>query len=144
MLPAVSPPSTEPSMSKLASIKVSSTLVESAKAEASLFQRSAGGQVEHWARLGRALESSPDFDHNRLREALTGIGDASALTAEERVAFLEVYGNVLARPLPEEEQFWEERRKGGLGVGMDGRGKLVRGSPGGDEKEVTAKRRARA
>ena len=92
--------------------------------------------------MGRALESSPDFDHNRLREALTGTGDAGTLSAEERVAFLEVYGNVLARPLPEEAQFWEERRNRGLGVGMDS-GKLVRGLAGGGEEEVTAKPRAR-
>jgi hypothetical protein len=131
-------------MPKLASIKVSSALLDTAKAEAALFQRSAGGQLEHWARVGRAIEASPDFDYARVRAALNGQLDAAALTAEERAVFLDGLGEALAQPLPAEEQFWAERRKRGGGVGLDDQGRLVQGLPGGARKVLRKKARADA
>ena len=132
------------SMAKLASVKVSSNLLETARAEAALFQRSAGGQLEHWARVGRAIESSPDFDYARVRAALSGDADAGALTAEERAVFLDGFGEALAQPLPEEERFWAERRSRGGGVGLDERGRLVRATPGGGREVVQKKKRGGA
>lgn len=38
-------------------IKVSADLAEAARSEAALTDRSLTGQIEHWAKLGRALES---------------------------------------------------------------------------------------
>lgn len=126
-------------MAKLASIKVSSTLVQTARAEGALLQRSTGGQLEHWARVGRAIEASPDFDYGRVRAALSGSQDAGELTAEERAVFLDSFGDALSQPLPQEEQFWADRRHRGGGVGLDERGHLVQGLPGGRRKAVRKK-----
>ena len=128
-----------PAMPKLASIKVSSTLVETARAEGAQFQRSTGGQLEHWARVGRAIEASPDFDYARIRAALGGSGDAAALSAEERAVFLDSLGEALAQPMPAEERFWDERRQRGGGVGLNERGQAIQGLPGGGRKLVRKK-----
>ncbi len=131
-------------MAKLASIKVSSTLVETARAEGALFQRSTGGQLEHWARVGRAIEASPDFDYARVRAALSGAEDAGTLSAEERAVFLDSFGDALGQPLPEEDKFWAGRRRRGGGVGLDERGQLIQSSPGGGRKPLRKKPRGGA
>lgn len=129
-------------MAKLASIKVSSTLLETARAEAALFHRSAGGQLEHWARVGRAIEASPDFDYARVRAALSGQLDAAALSAEERALFLDGFGEALAQPLPAEQAFWAGRRQRGGGVGRDEEGQMTQALPGGGHKVLRPKKTA--
>lgn len=51
----------------LASVKLSRPLVDMARLEAATFSRSIGGQIEHWARLGRALEEEASFNAARAR-----------------------------------------------------------------------------
>lgn len=43
---------------KFASVKFPDAFVEDARREAELFNRSVAGQIEHWARIGRALEGA--------------------------------------------------------------------------------------
>ena len=43
-------------------IKLSGELVEDARSSAKLFHRSLTGQIEHWATLGRAIESQVSGD----------------------------------------------------------------------------------
>ena len=59
-------------MSALASIKLPVDLIEAARQDAGVFSRSIGGQVEHWARIGQALESVPGYSVDRIRAALEG------------------------------------------------------------------------
>lgn len=65
-------------------VKLSSELVEAAEHEARLFSRSKAGQIEHWARIGRAVESSPTVDVARVRAALNAELRFDELNADER------------------------------------------------------------
>lgn len=51
-------------------LRVSSELAETARECGQLFNRSMAGQVEHWAKLGQAIEASPDFSIRELAELL--------------------------------------------------------------------------
>ncbi|MGH7818273.1 MAG: TA system antitoxin ParD family protein, partial [Candidatus Binatia bacterium] len=48
-------------------IKLSDEIVETARGEGRVMGRSIAGQVEHWARLGRAVERAPGFGYDRVR-----------------------------------------------------------------------------
>lgn len=53
-----------------AAIKLSDQFVDLARGEGQVMGRSIAGQVEHWARLGRAVERSPGFAYERVRAVL--------------------------------------------------------------------------
>ncbi len=82
----------------LTSIKLPTELVDAARSDAALFSRSIGGQVEHWANIGRAIESAQGFTLDRVRGALAGRFDASLLTDDEAVLFDDLFGASLDIP----------------------------------------------
>jgi hypothetical protein len=91
----------------LASIKLSADLVDAARTDAPLFSRSIGGQVEHWARLGRAIENSPAFPLGRVRAALNGEFNADALSDAEWRLFDALLPEAMAGVhTPAERAFW--------------------------------------
>ena len=67
----------------LASIKLPVDLVDQARRDAAVFSRSISGQVEHWARLGQAIESAPGFTLDRVQAALEGRFNPGDLTEDE-------------------------------------------------------------
>ncbi len=78
-------------------VKVSSDLVMAAEQEARVWSRSMAGQIEHWARLGRALEAQPDVDLARIRAVLTGTLAFDTLNVNERpMALAALEGQILA------------------------------------------------
>jgi hypothetical protein len=83
------------STNTLTSIKLSTPLVDAARTDAALFHRSIGGQVEHWAKLGRAMESAPGFTTERIRAALAGEYDAMLLSGDETVIFDDLLGEAM-------------------------------------------------
>lgn len=91
-----------------ATIKVNVDLVEDARAIGATFNRSIGGQIEYWARLGRAVEQVPGYTMDRIQAALEGRFDAAQLSEEERVYFDEMYGWALGNIQPPgARKFWE-------------------------------------
>lgn len=52
-----------------ASIRISDELYELAQAEARVMSRSLAQQLEHWARLGFAMEKSGQLNHDDIRAA---------------------------------------------------------------------------
>jgi hypothetical protein len=70
-------------MSTLASIKLPTDLIDAARQDATVFSRSIGGQVEHWARIGQALEAVPGYSLERMRATLQGRFDSAALFEDE-------------------------------------------------------------
>lgn len=101
----------------LASVKLSRPLVDMARLEAATFSRSIGGQIEHWARLGRALEEQASFNAARARAALAGSREErnryDALDAAMRVAD------------PDEAAAMAELGRSSSAAGYDEDGKLV-------------------
>ncbi|WP_323040023.1 TA system antitoxin ParD family protein [Gemmobacter sp.] len=100
-------------------------LIDEARAVADLQSRSLAGQITHWARIGRAIERSGNFDHLKLSRVLAGQLPTTVLTAEEKAVWSERFLVTMSDPGPGEETFFNELRKSGKAVGLDGSGKIV-------------------
>lgn len=120
-------------MSNFASVKLSSAFVEQARTEARHLQRSVAGQIEHWARLGRAAETALSYE--KVRQALSSGIAFDDLSGAEKDVMLDYLVANAGVPTPESEAFFAERREKGLGVGMVD-GKLMRALPGGRMEEI--------
>lgn len=62
-------------------------LVDSAAAEGARQSRSAKQQLDHWARVGRAVSAQQTAARRRVEAALAGELDIGVLTVEEGVVF---------------------------------------------------------
>lgn len=62
-------------------------LVDDAAAEGARQSRSAKQQLDHWARIGRAVDSEQTASRQRVEAALSGKLPSTALTTEETVVF---------------------------------------------------------
>lgn len=110
-------------MSALASVKLPSDLIDAARQDAAVFSRSIGGQVEHWARIGQALESVPGYSVERVRAARQGRFDAAALCEDE----LRIMDDLLfSEPSGSQRQAMARIGARVGAVGEDAHGRLVR------------------
>ena len=106
-----------------ASVKLSVDLLDEARREAEVFNRSLGAQVEHWARLGRMFETTPGIGVDRVRQTLEGKLKVEDLTESEQDAFFLQFGQTFTKQA--------EAAYAALGmqegaVGSDETGRLVR------------------
>jgi hypothetical protein len=67
--------------------RVASDLMDSAASEGARQSRSAKQQLDHWARVGRAVSSQHTASRRRVEAALAGQLSTSELTVEEGVVF---------------------------------------------------------
>lgn len=111
---------------KFASVKFPDAFVEDARREAQLFNRSVAGQIEHWARIGRALEGAPQFSTDRVRATLMGRLKIEELGAAERRAVLDSMFFWAANPSSEEKDEYAALAKLPGAVGTDKKGRIVR------------------
>lgn len=79
----------------LSTAKLNSNLVQIAREEGQLWNRSIGAQIEHWASIGRAFEETPGFTLDRVRAALHGRYDAVLLEADEAELFDDLLDGVM-------------------------------------------------
>ena len=107
------------------SVKLNDEIMALVRRESELQSRSIAGQVTHWLRIGRAVEQSANFDHARLRSVLEGRASTAILGREEKDIWLDTFAERVSRPGKEAEAFFEERRRRGLGVGLDSKGEIV-------------------
>jgi ParD-like antitoxin of type II ParDE toxin-antitoxin system len=121
--------------SRNASIKLSAALVDEARRDAPVFSRSLSGQVEHWARLGQAVESAPGFTLERVRAALDGTFSPSDLEDDEQAIFFELLGKRHSAGA-DQAAFAAELLQEPGNVGYDGDGNLVKTVGGGKLKIV--------
>lgn len=68
-------------------VKLSDELVASARSESQVQSRSMTQQIEHWARIGRAVERTGVFS-GRVRAALRAELAYDSLSSEERHSYL--------------------------------------------------------
>lgn len=108
------------------SVKLGDDLMALIRRESNLNSRSVAGQITHWVRIGRAIETSGSFDYARISAALAGEIETSELSAEEKDVWLNSFVEAMGEPGPEEAAFFDRRRRLGLGVGLDAEGNLVR------------------
>jgi len=62
-------------MSVSTSIRINQDLYEQAKQDAALEHRSIAGQIEFWARVGRAALDNPDLPVSFVAESLASIAE---------------------------------------------------------------------
>jgi hypothetical protein len=112
--------------SNFASVKLSHTLVSDARREAQILNRSLGGQIEHWANLGRALENAAGVSLDRVRQTLEGRLSLETLSVAEQDAVFDRLGQQFDQP-PEvvRQQYAALGARPGA-VGEDDDGRLVR------------------
>jgi hypothetical protein len=67
--------------------RVAADLMESATTEGARQSRSAKQQLDHWARVGRAVSSQHTASRHRVEAALAGDLDTNDLSLEEGVVF---------------------------------------------------------
>jgi hypothetical protein len=120
-----------------ASIKLSSDFVEEARREAEVLHRSVGAQVEHWARLGRAVESTPGVGVPQVRDALQGQLKIEDMTAEERDRFFDNLSDYFNKPNPAADAYYAELGAREGAVGTDGEGRVVRRMADGSLKRTS-------
>ncbi len=106
-------------------VKISESEMNALREAAQLHQRSISGQAEHWMRIGRAVERDPRFGFVQIEEALKGLRPISSLSGEQQEQYFDRFFAETREPSEAELAFWEERRRNGLGVGMDEEGNIV-------------------
>jgi hypothetical protein len=57
------------------SIRIEQSLYDQAKAEATIEHRTIAGQIEFWAKVGRAALDNPDLPVSFVAEALAALGE---------------------------------------------------------------------
>ncbi|OCB37184.1 hypothetical protein A9X02_20310, partial [Mycobacterium malmoense] len=67
--------------------RVAADLVDSAAAEGARQSRSAKQQLDHWARVGRAVSSHQTASRRRIEAALAGDLDTGQLSDDEGLVF---------------------------------------------------------
>lgn len=107
------------------SIKISDKEMELLRRESSISSRSIAGQAEHWLRIGRAIEQSAAFSYQHIKDALSGMTSPDDLSPEEQEVYFSDLSDSMWETSEEEEAFYAERRKQGLGVGLDENDDLV-------------------
>ena len=68
-------PSTNSSTNPSISIRVSTVLYEQAKLDAVVDHRTIAGQIEYWARIGRAALDNPDLPVTFVAESLAALSE---------------------------------------------------------------------
>src|ERR1700675_1686613 len=92
-------------------IKLSPEFVDLARGEGRVMGRSIAGQVEHWARLGRAVERAPGFAYERVHAALSAQTSVDDLTADEQgVALAELEDYLEHLPRDRDARFFAKLR----------------------------------
>lgn len=78
--------------------RIDQELFDAARAAGALHSRSAAQQIDHWARLGRELETSPAVTHEAIERVLSGEVSYDALSGpEQAVARVEWDDRIAAR-----------------------------------------------
>ena len=108
------------------SVKISDDeFVNGMRETAEVMTRSLGEQALHWLKIGKAIESSSKFNYQYVQEALNAKRSPDELTLEEQEVFFDEFAASMMGEQPEAEAFFEQRRKQGVGVGLDDNDNLI-------------------
>lgn len=64
-------------------IRISDEIVDSAKILSKIENRSVGGQIEYWAKIGKIAEENPDFNFSMIKDLLVALEEAKHGELEE-------------------------------------------------------------
>ena len=124
--------------------RVAADLVDSAAAEGARQSRSAKQQLDHWARVGRAVSSQHTASRRRVEAALAGDLALSELSVEEGVVVDAEISAAIEENLAGTHYGEALAARGITTVALDDAGDLIEHRPDGSSVALTKKRRTRA
>jgi hypothetical protein len=115
-------------------------LLDSAAAEGARQSRSAKQQLDHWARVGRAVSSRHSAARQRVEAALAGELELAELSVEEGVVFDAEISAAIQESLAEANYSRVLAARGITTVALNEDGEIVEHRPDGSSVVVTARR----
>jgi hypothetical protein len=115
-------------------------LVDSATAEGARQSRSAKQQLDHWARVGRAVSATHTASRRRVEAALAGQLATSELTLEEGVVFNAEISAAIEESLARTHYGGVLAAQGITTVALNEAGDIVEHRPDGSAVVLAAKR----
>jgi len=111
--------------------RIASDLMDSAAAEGARQSRSAKQQLDHWARVGRAVSSQHSVARRKVEAALAGHLRVGELTVEEGVAFNAEISAAIQEGLASADYGAVLAARGITTVALDDDGEIVQYQPDG-------------
>lgn len=103
------------------SVRLSQSILRRARKEARVMSRTVHAQLEHWARIGQAIENTPDYDGHKVNAALRGQIPPDELDPYERSIYDVEHENIMEKAGDAEKTFFEQlerkQRVGGIDPG---------------------------
>jgi hypothetical protein len=121
--------------------RVAADLLNSAAAEGARQSRSAKQQLDHWARVGRAVSGQQTAARRRVESALAGDLELRELSAEEGVVFNAEIAAAIQEKLAESDYGKVLADRGITTVALNDDGEIIEHRPDGTSVVLTAKRR---
>jgi len=122
--------------------RVAADLVDSAAAEGTRQSRSAKQQLDHWARVGRAVSTQQTAARRRVEAALAGRIQLTELTVEEGVVFNAEISAAIEENLSRTHYGDTLAARGVTTVALNEAGDIVEQRPDGTSVTLTGKRRS--
>ncbi len=116
-------------------------LMDSAAAEGARQSRSAKQQLDHWARVGRAVSSQHTASRARVEAALAGDVELRELSVEEGVVFNAEIAAAIQEKLAESDYGDLLAKRGITTVALNEAGEIVEYQPDGRSVVLTLQRR---
>jgi hypothetical protein len=123
--------------------RVAADLMDSAAAEGARQSRSAEQQLDHWARVGRAVSSQQTAARRRVEAALTGDLKLRELSVEEGAWFNAEIAAAVQEKLARSNYRALLAERGVTTVALDQNGEIVEHRPDGSSVPLPSKRQAR-
>jgi hypothetical protein len=120
--------------------RIAADLMESATAEGARQSRSAKQQLDHWARVGRAVSSQQSAARRRVESALTGDLDTNDLSVEEGVVFNAEISTAIEESLARTKYGDVLAARGITMVAMNDEGQIVEYWPDGTSAVIAGER----
>ena len=117
--------------------RIAADLMDSAAAEGARQSRSAKQQLDHWARVGRAVSSRHSAARQRVEAALAGELDVTELSEEEGVVFNAEISAAIQESLADDDYGQALAARGITTVALNEDGQIVEHRPDGSSVVVT-------
>lgn len=99
--------------------------------------RSMTQQIEHWARMGRAVERTPGVSLDAVRQALVAGRPFDSLNSEERIVALGEFERLVFEPRGDRSLHRERRAAGEGYTVLDSDGRVVEVGPDGTRRVIS-------